>query len=244
MKAQQIEVLMNGFGTDLSGGHVHAYSSGTTTAKALYTDKDMGTEDDNPKTLDSNGRVQTFGYGWYKLVVHKSDETVYATFDGVYYGVFELDEALTVRAIATSDNIETTDEVIEATASSGNIIATLPDVTALSGNERFTLKKMDGTANTVTLKGYGSQNIDGANTKVLSKQYNAITVLANSDLTAWDIESTTDADTVDGYHASPTSTAATIPVSDANGYIDDDWLLNVVPAGIMFTYGDDSAPTG
>jgi microcystin-dependent protein len=244
MKAQQIETLMAGFGTDLSGGHVHTYASGTTTAKATYTDKDMGTESANPVVLDSSGRAQTFGYGWYKLIVHKSDETVYATFDGIYYGVFELDEDLTVRQITESDNIETTDEFIEADASSGNIIATLPDVTALSGKERFTLKKIDATVNTVTLKGNGSQNIDGSNTVVLARQYNTITVVANVDLTSWDVETSTDADTLDGAHASTTSTAATIPIADASGYIDDDWLLSVVPAGIIFPYGGSSAPSG
>lgn len=246
MKAQQIGVLLAGFGTALSAGKVYAYESGTTTAKAVYTDKDMGTEDDNPVTLDSNGRVQTFGYGWYKLVVHKADGTTYATFDGVYYGVYELDEDLTVRAIATSGNIVTTDEFIEANASSGAIVATLPDVTALSGNERFSIKKMDATANTVTLKGYGSQLIDGSNTQVLTRQYNDLTVVANSDLTAWDIETSTDADTLDGAHASTTPTAATIPIADGSGVIDDAWVNfnGYVPHGIIFPYGGSSAPTG
>jgi microcystin-dependent protein len=246
MKAQQIGILLAGFGTALSAGKVYAYESGTTTAKAVYTDKDMGTEDDNPLTLDANGRVLTFGYGWYKLLVKYADGTTYDTIDGVYYGVYELDEDLTVRAITESDNIETTDEFIEANASSGAIIATLPDVTGLSNNERFSIKKMDATANTVTLKGNGSQLIDGSNTKVLSRQYNTITVVANSDLTAWDIETSTDADTVDGAHASVTPTADYIPIADENHLLDDDWINfnGYIPHGIIFPYGGSSAPTG
>ena len=246
MKAQQIETLMAGFGTGLSGGKVYTYASGGTTAKATYTDKDMGTESANPLTLDSNGRVQTFGYGWYKLLVKTAAGVTHATFDGVYYGIYELDEDLTVRTITESDDIETTDEFIEADASSGNIVATLPDVTALSGNKRVSIKKMDGTAYTVTLKGHGSQNIDGSNTQVLARQYNVMSVVANSDLTAWDVETSTDADTVDGYDTSTTPAASSIPVSGEDGKIDDGWLNleNYVPHGVMFPYGGDSAPTG
>lgn len=55
-------------------------------------------------------------------------------------------------------------------ATSGAVTANLPDATNLNGRE-YWFKKVDASANTVTIDGFGTQTIDGSLTKVLSAQY-------------------------------------------------------------------------
>jgi hypothetical protein len=75
-----------------------------------------------------------------------------------------------------------TDFVILGDCTSGSFIVSLP--TASSGIGRiFFLKKMDSTANALTLQGNGGDLIDGSNTFVLSSQYQTVTVVSSG--TVW-----------------------------------------------------------
>jgi hypothetical protein len=62
------------------------------------------------------------------------------------------------------------DAVILANATSGAVTVTLPDATqnGFSPGQRYTIKKTDGTANTVTVATSAGQQIDGGSTVVLS----------------------------------------------------------------------------
>jgi len=87
-------------------------------------------------------------------------------------------------------NIETTTvsktagnkNVILVDATSGNLTITLPPAKIMEG-AAYTVKKIDVSANTVTIDGDGSETIDGATTKVLSTQWDVETVTSNG--TAW-----------------------------------------------------------
>ena len=68
-----------------------------------------------------------------------------------------------------------TDYTIAASAAGGSFSVTLPTSVGITGKV-YTIKKTDSTANTVTVDTTLSQTIDGATTKVLSIQYDAITV--------------------------------------------------------------------
>ena len=74
--------------------------------------------------------------------------------------------------------------LINANASTASFVITLP--TAV-GNAGFpiAIKKVDATANTVTIQGNGAELIDGANTFVLSAQYESIMLV--SDGSGWNI---------------------------------------------------------
>lgn len=67
------------------------------------------------------------------------------------------------------------DSTVVADATGGNITVTLPQAMTVQGMI-LTVKKVDGSGNTVTVDGYSSETIDGATTKVLSSQYEAITI--------------------------------------------------------------------
>jgi len=77
------------------------------------------------------------------------------------------------------------DSVILGDATSGSIIITLPLASAQKGRV-YHVKKIDDSVNTVTIKGSGSETIDGDNTKVLSSQYLAFSVI--TDETQWWIQ--------------------------------------------------------
>ena len=72
-------------GDPLSGGKLYSYIAGTTTAKALYTDRDLTTPATNPVVLDSNGCTpELYGTGTYKLILKDSlDVTTYFEDDNV-----------------------------------------------------------------------------------------------------------------------------------------------------------------
>lgn len=72
----------------------------------------------------------------------------------------------------------TSDNVILGDATSGAIIFTLPSAASAVG-QVFFLKKIDASANVVTVKGNLSELIDGSNTFLINTQYAAITVVSN-----------------------------------------------------------------
>jgi hypothetical protein len=74
------------------------------------------------------------------------------------------------------------DGTILCNATGGAITAALP-VAASSANLRVTLKKIDSSANAVTLDGNAAETIDGATTFALSSQWDAVTV--HCDGAAW-----------------------------------------------------------
>lgn len=84
---------------------------------------------------------------------------------------------------SASYNVSSTDFTILADATSNNVTITLPS--AASSNGRIlNIKRIDSTANTVTVEGAGNgQNIDGTLSALLNSQYESITIQCNG--TEW-----------------------------------------------------------
>lgn len=76
--------------------------------------------------------------------------------------------ASTVRTV-TADTTAVYGEAILVDATAGNRKVTLP--TAQMGNARITIKKIDSSANTVTVQGGGTSTIDGGPTFMIQAQY-------------------------------------------------------------------------
>ncbi len=95
--------------------------------------------------------------------------------------------ALRTPAVATKTAayiITDADDVIRCDATTAAFIVTLPTAVGITGR-RFEIKKIDATANAVTVDGNGAETIDGALTFALTGQYDAITVRSNG--TGWDL---------------------------------------------------------
>lgn len=74
--------------------------------------------------------------------------------------------------------ITSSDDVILADATSNNITITLP--TAVGIVKSFSVKRKDGTGNTLTLNTTSSQTIDGTTSISISTQYQSITVVSDN----------------------------------------------------------------
>lgn len=74
--------------------------------------------------------------------------------------------------------ITSSDTVIFADCTSGNVIITLPTASTVSGY-RFYIKRTDGSANTVSVARSGSDTIDGATSQSLTAQYTSVTVVSD-----------------------------------------------------------------
>ena len=90
-----------------------------------------------------------------------------------------------LRSVTTetaSTTLDSTDDVVLVDASGGAITITLPAAATDTGRE-YTIKKIDTSANAVTVDGNGSETIDNATTAVLGRPYDAIQIV--SDGTEW-----------------------------------------------------------
>lgn len=75
-----------------------------------------------------------------------------------------------------------TDYTILCDASGGSLSINLPTAADAKWQE-YNIKKIDSSANTVTIDGSGSETIDGATTAVITLQWESVTVQSNG--TAW-----------------------------------------------------------
>jgi hypothetical protein len=111
------------------------------------------------------------------------DSTGLATFTGTVVA------PAFVAAIASKSagyTLTSSDSVVLGDATSAGFTVTLPNATTAGNGREYTVKKIDSSANAVTIGTTASQTIDGASTVVISVQYDSITVVAFSG--AWYIK--------------------------------------------------------
>jgi len=84
-------------------------------------------------------------------------------------------------SVSSDKYLAENDFVVLADATSGNITVTMPKASIVK-HKQFYIKKIDSSANTVTVDGNGA-NIDDSATSVISTQYASITIVSNG--TAW-----------------------------------------------------------
>lgn len=119
-----------------------------------------------------------------------------ATFVGVFSagrGSVTVDRALGTSATdgvtagtvtKNSDYTATaSDYVIRMDATTGTLAVSLPGAASAPG-QVYKIKKIDASANAVTIQAAGTEKIDGSNTRALKLQYDVITIQSNG--TGWD----------------------------------------------------------
>jgi len=87
-----------------------------------------------------------------------------------------------IKTVTAAYTLTSSDSTVLANASSAAFTVTLPDATTCSGRE-YVIKKIDSSANAVTVGVTGTQTIDGASSRSLASQYKYITV--QSDGSNW-----------------------------------------------------------
>ena len=91
------------------------------------------------------------------------------------------------RAVSSAATADINAGVYLADATSAAFTVTLPSVAAYKYRQ-LTIKKVDSSANAVTVDGNGSETIDGATTYALSAQYDSVTIY--SDGSEWHVIAT------------------------------------------------------
>ncbi|MGL4465389.1 MAG: hypothetical protein ACRC1K_24835 [Planctomycetia bacterium] len=86
--------------------------------------------------------------------------------------------ATPISTKTSSYSITDSDSVVLADATAAAFNVTLPTAAGISGRQ-YTIKRINGGANTVTVATTSSQTIDGAATKGLSAQYASVTVVSD-----------------------------------------------------------------
>ena len=102
--------------------------------------------------------------------------TLRAFQNGEFYHV---SDRIVANATATADH-----SAYIVFAQAGPITLSLP-AAATMRNKRISIKKVDGSANAVTIDGFGSETIDSALTKVLTTQYASIDLIADPLTNEW-----------------------------------------------------------
>lgn len=84
---------------------------------------------------------------------------------------------VTARTVTATPTFAANDCLINVNATGGAVTVNLP---ALSAGRVFRFKKLDVSANTVTIDGNGSETIDGAATYVLTTQYESVEIIGGA----------------------------------------------------------------
>ncbi len=88
-----------------------------------------------------------------------------------------------VNRITTSTTIDDTYDKVLVDASGGAVTVTLPAITR--DGKVFGIKKVDSSANAVTIDGDGTEPIDDGLTATLSAQYEDVSICAELSTTKW-----------------------------------------------------------
>lgn len=166
------------------------YQAGTTTKANTYTDSGKGTANSNPMTLNSDGRLDQDVY------IDQSMKFVLAASsagDPPSSSVWSIDNALaneqlwtTVSKTANYTVAETDrDKLIRVDATSGAVTISLLAAATAGDGFQVAVKKVDSSANAVTLDGNSSETIDGGATLALANQYEV--AVLTSDGSNWHI---------------------------------------------------------
>lgn len=150
----------------------------------VFLRKNGGTMDGGPIILDledplrfqSNENMTTAIKG--QMIFDGTD--LYFTPDTTRRIIAYKDEAVSPQT--ANYTITSTDEVVLGDATSGDITITLPLAADVTGRA-FTIKKVDSSANIVTVDANGAETIDGTTTFDLAFQYDYVKLL--SDGTEW-----------------------------------------------------------
>lgn len=141
--------------------------------------------DSQIKLTGESGDTITIKYpgisGSYSLFMPDSQGTGVLANDGSGNLSWAAVSGSTVITVTTTFTAATAN-VILADGTGGAFTVTLPSATS-STNIEYTIKKIDSSANVITIKGNSSDNIDGSNTQLLNSQYQSLTVVCDG--TQW-----------------------------------------------------------
>ena len=137
-----------------------------------------GTIDLSYRTTIGNLGVEDFGYDiWLEQAPAATGTFAEVVGSRVRSGC---GPSLAITNVSSNTTLDGGDSHVFVDASGGAITITLP---AASAARQVYIKKTDSSANAVTIDGNGSETIDDSTTRVLSSQYDSVTLV--SDASEW-----------------------------------------------------------
>jgi hypothetical protein len=135
-----------------------------------------------PPTPIGSGAASRVAY-WVSSTEISDDDDLF--FDGANFAVGTTSptarahlvgsQARSITTVSTNTTLDATHHTVKVDATGGARTITLPAAAASAGVV-YIIKKIDASANTVTVDGNASETIDGATTYVLSVQYAAVKI--------------------------------------------------------------------
>jgi len=160
--------LRNGSTGSLAAGTITFYAAGTTTPKAVWTDRDMTAPSVagilTPYTLSADGTAKLFAYGVYRVIIKSSTGVTIYDYDNL--------EFYPVSTATVSDGATTV--VLDAVAGDVNLTFT-------TGTSLVRAIRTDATANAAVLTLPGGYTIagSGASSIALTSQGETVTIYLN-----------------------------------------------------------------
>jgi hypothetical protein len=149
-------------------------TTGTTRKKvAIYDDSSGATGDTYYR--DSSGNFVRLGIG-------SSGQVLKVSSGLPAWGPSSSNSNFATSTQTTSYTVTSSDTVVFADATSGNVTITLPAASGVAGY-RFYIKRIDNSSHTVTIGRTSSDTIDGLTSLTLDMQYTALAVISNG--SAW-----------------------------------------------------------
>jgi hypothetical protein len=179
------EQFFDNNGVVLSGGLIYYYQSGTTSQAYTYSEQTGVTQNPFPIVLDSSGRIPTavfLGSNYdYKEILTDSSGNIISPwpFDGIPRAVstanpitgFERLYQPWVLVNGTNSPLTVASSAVgnayECDCTSGNLTINLPAVTTCQNGTGFTFKKIDNSANVISVVPNGADIVDGANIPIV-----------------------------------------------------------------------------
>jgi len=171
--------------TGLVNGTVYQFTVPSTTVLTLLSITTQGSTDFAGKLTNSVNITNSFAIG-YNVNASKANQAIIGNTSVVEtllngnVGIGATNPhsrihcagsfALPVVSKTSSYTLTSSDYTVLGNATSSAIVLTLPTATGIEGRI-YVIKKLDASANTVTVDGAGTETIDGATTVVLSTQY-------------------------------------------------------------------------
>lgn len=194
----QGEQFFDSDGKVLANGLLYYYRAGTSTPQATYSDQAGVVPNANPVPLNAAGRIATpiyLGSAYdYKETLTDANSVAVPSwpfdnipkavtvsnaqtgFERLYMPWVSVTSASSPVTIATAD----AGTAYAADASSGNITLNLPAATAMQAGTGYCFKRLDATANTVTVAPHTTDLIDGVNASiVVPSGYNGVMLITD-----------------------------------------------------------------
>lgn len=179
-RALQVESLLDpvidSSGNILSDGTVYFYDAGTTTPKNVWTEKEK-TNAYTSRTLGSDGTIQVYGDGIYRILIKDSDGTTVHDWDNIKIKA----NTFSILQKSATYTVTPDDDFILVDTDGGDVTINLQTV----DDFEYPVNIKNIGSNDVIIDPDGSETIDGSATVTIGEDNQSITIIPDTTSSIW-----------------------------------------------------------